>query len=142
MKESMKRRDFLKVMGVGSVYLVAKNIIPGGAVDNIIKVSKLAPTDGSGKRWGMVIDVGACIGCRQCTYACKEENSIPNAPLPMQWIETDKNAHRRRDNDYVAVPARLKSRLVGCGNFEDTEGIRTDSPTGDVDTQSGVVLGS
>jgi molybdopterin-containing oxidoreductase family iron-sulfur binding subunit len=88
MKDSMKRRDFLKVMGVGSVYLIAKNIIPGGAVDNIIKVSQLAPTDGSGKRWGMVIDVGACIGCRQCTYACKEENSIPNAPLPLQWIET------------------------------------------------------
>ncbi len=88
MKDSLKRRDFLKVMGVGSVYLVAKNIIPGGAVDNIIKVTQFAPSQGSGKRWGMVIDVGACIGCRQCTYACKEENSIPNAPLPLQWIET------------------------------------------------------
>ena len=37
---------------------------------------------------------------------------------PMQWVETDKNAHKRRiDNQ---VPAVLKSRLVGCGNFEDT----------------------
>ncbi len=37
---------------------------------------------------------------------------------PMQWVETDKNAHKRRDN--ITVPMELKSRLVGCGNFEDT----------------------
>ena len=33
---------------------------------------------------------------------------------PMQWIETDKNAHKRRDGKHVE--ALLKSRLVGCGN--------------------------
>ena len=31
---------------------------------------------------------------------------------------------------------RFKSRLVGCGNFEDAEGLRTDSPAGDVDTHN------
>ena len=35
---------------------------------------------------------------------------------PMQWVETDKNAHKRRDN--ITVQMELKSRLVGCGNFE------------------------
>ena len=53
---------------------------------------------------------------------------------PMQWIETDKNAHKRRDDN--KVPQELKSRLVGCGNFEETEGLRTDSPTGDVDAHN------
>jgi len=53
---------------------------------------------------------------------------------PMQWIETDKNAHKRRDDKNV--PPELKSRLVGCGNFEDTDGLRTDSPTGDVDAHN------
>ena len=56
---------------------------------------------------------------------------------PMQWIETDKNAHKRRDN--VQVPPDLKSRLVGCGNFEElgtADGLRTDSPTGDVDAHN------
>ena len=53
---------------------------------------------------------------------------------PMQWIETDKNAHQRRDGKFVAPD--LKSRLVGCGNFEETEGLRTDSPTGDVDSHN------
>ena len=53
---------------------------------------------------------------------------------PMQWIKRDKNAHLRRDSDYVSVPAKFKSRLVGCGNFQTTEGLRTDSPAGDVDS--------
>ena len=52
---------------------------------------------------------------------------------PMQWTEVDKNAHLRRDSDYVSVTAKYKSRPVGCGNFETTEGLRTDSPAGDVD---------
>ena len=50
---------------------------------------------------------------------------------PMQRIETDKNAHKRRDDKHI--PPQPKSRLVGCGNFEETDGLRTDSPTGDVD---------
>ena len=52
---------------------------------------------------------------------------------PMERIEVDKNAHLRRDSDSVSVPAKYKSRLIGCGNFETTEGLRTDSPAGDVD---------
>ena len=43
---------------------------------------------------------------------------------PMKWVDTDKNAYLRRDNDY----APYKSRLVGCGIFETTEGLRTDFP--------------
>ena len=28
---------------------------------------------------------------------------------PMKWIDTDKNAYLRRDNDYVSVPAMQES---------------------------------
>ena len=52
----------------------------------------------------------------------------------MQWIETDKNAHKRRDDKHIKP--ELKSRLVGCGNFEDSDGLRTDSPTADVDAHN------
>ena len=44
----------------------------------------------------------------------------------------------RRDSDYVTVLAKNESRLAGCGNFETTQGRRTDSPTGDVDSHSAV----
>ena len=55
---------------------------------------------------------------------------------PMQWTEVDRNAHLRRDSDYVSVPAKYKSRLVSCGKFETTEELRTDSPAGDVDSHN------
>ncbi|MFQ6052967.1 MAG: sulfate reduction electron transfer complex DsrMKJOP subunit DsrO [Candidatus Bathyarchaeia archaeon] len=45
------------------------------------------PDGGGGASYGMVIDVGACVGCRQCMYACKRGNNIPDEPIPMAWIE-------------------------------------------------------
>ena len=55
---------------------------------------------------------------------------------PMKWVDTDKNEYLRRDSDYVSVPAKYKSRWVGCGNFQTTEGLRTDSPAGGVDSHN------
>ena len=34
------------------------------------------------------------------------------------------------------LPAKYKSRLLVCGDFETTEGLRTDSPVGDVDSHN------
>ena len=54
----------------------------------------------------------------------------------MKWVDTNKNAYLRRDNDYVSAPAKYRSRLFGCENWETTEGLRTDSPAGDVDSHN------
>ncbi len=36
----------------------------------------------SGAKFAMVIDLGLCIGCRRCSYACKLENNVPDAINP------------------------------------------------------------
>ena len=81
------------------------------------------------QKW-MKFNAGVVVSQQEVDLLMSEGVKI----LPMQWVETDKNAHKRRHN--VKVPPLLKSRLVGCGNFEDTEGLRTDSPTADVDAHN------
>ena len=51
----------------------------------------------------------------------------------MKWVDTVKNIHEQHKPDFVPD---WKSRLVGCGNFEDAAGVRTDAPTSDLETHS------
>ena len=44
-------------------------------------------------------------------------------PIPLQWVELDKNEHKRREG----------GRLVSRGDLEETTGVRTDSPTCDIE---------
>ena len=53
-------------------------------------------------------------------------------PIPLQWVELDKNEHKRREGGPHVAPL-LKSRLVSRGDLEETTGVRTDSPTCDIE---------
>ena len=54
-------------------------------------------------------------------------------PIPLQWVDTDKNEHKRREGGPYVAPL-FKSRLVSRGDLEETTGVRTDSPTCDIES--------
>jgi len=93
------RRDFIKYAAglAGLIFLVKEVRLPIALVNTSEATEKATETlkrvaDGLGtavdplKKFSLVMDVGACIGCRRCMYACKEENNIPDTISPL-WIE-------------------------------------------------------
>ena len=53
-------------------------------------------------------------------------------PIPLQWVDIDKNEHKRREGGPHVAPL-FKSRLVSRGDLEETTGVSTDSPTCDIE---------
>ncbi len=98
--ELIGRRKFIKYLtGVAGLFLLVKYARSPLALAGIDKATGQAveetaegAIDGAGtvadqgNKFIMVIDVGACIGCRTCVWGCKEENNIPGTISP-PWIE-------------------------------------------------------
>ena len=86
--EKLNRREFFKLSSVaGGIALWPPQL--RGLGDIIERITGFNPTKPEevlevipGVKFGMVIDLGKCIGCRRCAYACKLENNVPDTISP------------------------------------------------------------
>ena len=80
-------------------------------------------------------DVGGLPGCHSHYKGAqlKELLDAGHVPIPSKWVDAIKNFHERLKPDYTP---EFKSRLVSCGNFEDSTEVRTDAPTSDLETHA------
>ncbi|QJE03465.1 4Fe-4S dicluster domain-containing protein [Massilia forsythiae] len=76
-------------------------------------------------KWGMAIDLNACIGCGTCTLACQAENNIPTVGKEevlrgriMHWIRVDR--YRDRDTGRKGAGGRPRTLFqpVPCMHCE------------------------
>jgi molybdopterin-containing oxidoreductase family iron-sulfur binding subunit len=108
---------------------------PGKTVD-------YAPEPGN-EKWGMVIDVKACIGCRRCVYACVKENNIGRnagftyiqvlemepGKVDIEHAKLDYDEAGRPDKWYMPVQCMQCSKptcVYGCpvkATWKDPDGI-------------------
>lgn len=104
----VNRREFFKKIGAVGAFIALNNF-----ANKVKRVSTpllnkaigtLYPPAVHGAKFGMLIDVGACVGCRRCQHACKLENNVPDEPGNMHWIDLFEMENTRPLSEVENIP--------------------------------------
>ncbi len=64
------------------------------------------PPPVKGANFAMMIDIGACIGCRRCLWGCKLENNVPDEPSYIEWIDLFEMENTRPVTEVDRIPPK------------------------------------
>jgi len=94
------RRGFLKhLAGIGGAAVVSKTT----------KAIAQEHFTGYPDRFGVLVDLTVCIGCRKCEWACKEVNKLPNKPIAEYEDKSVFEEKRRTHADTFTIVNRFEN---------------------------------
>ena len=115
---SRSRRDFLKI-SLGSAATLS--LVPALAKGNSSQEANERLD-----AFGVLVDIGLCIGCRNCEAACNKINHLPAPGVPFSDLKVTESARRMDEKAYTVVnrivpkgakePANVKLQCMHCND--------------------------
>ena len=126
---TMKRRSFLKLVGLGAA---GASGVP--VADALVQASRTErdPGAAAGKRWAMVIDERKCLTrdwCDVCIKACNKGHNVPAMPdqrHAMKWVWKERHADVFPQLVSAYTPAEVQERptVVLCNHCDNPPCVR------------------
>ena len=94
--ETPSRRKFLGIAGVATAAAMAQSSLPLVAGSEVLAAGKPGR-----HRWGFLIDLERCIGCKACSVACKTEHNVPLGVFRCSVKEHEEGAYPQATRHFV-----------------------------------------